>query len=211
MSKPVLYGPAFSTYTRSARLAMEEKGVEYELVAVDFLQGPMPPEQIERQPFAKVPAFEHDGFSLYEASAIMRYVDEAFDGPRLQPDDTRSRARMNQILGIIDSYTYPPTIVQLVIQRIVMPMLGEHPDESAISAALPEVAKSMGELNRLRGDGPYLAGGELTLADLHLAPIYEYFQNTPDSASIRRQNPGLEAWWQQISARDSMRNTPFSG
>ena len=62
MSKPILYGPAYSTYTRSARLAMEEKGVDYDLVEVDFLQGPMPAEQIERHPFARVPAFEHDGF-----------------------------------------------------------------------------------------------------------------------------------------------------
>ena len=54
MSKPILYGPAYSTYVRSARMAMEEKGVDYDLVEVDFLQGPMPAEQIERHPFGKV-------------------------------------------------------------------------------------------------------------------------------------------------------------
>ncbi len=54
MSKPTLYGPALSTYVRSARLALEEKGVDYNLVEIDFLQGPMPAEQIERQPFARV-------------------------------------------------------------------------------------------------------------------------------------------------------------
>ena len=53
MSKPTLYGPAYSTYTRSVRLAMEEKGVDYNLVEVDFLEGPMPAEQVERHPFAK--------------------------------------------------------------------------------------------------------------------------------------------------------------
>jgi glutathione S-transferase len=48
-----------------------------------------------RHRFGKIPAFEHAGFRLYETGAITRYVDEAFPGPRLQPDDPRDRARMN--------------------------------------------------------------------------------------------------------------------
>ena len=143
MSKPTLYGPAYSTYTRSVRLALEEKGVDYDLVEVDFLQGPMPAEQVERHPFAKVPAFAHDGFELYEVDAIMRYIDEEFDGPSLQSGTAKQRARMNQIISIIDSYTYPCTVGQLVIQRIVMPMLGEQSDEAAIAEAMPEIEKCM--------------------------------------------------------------------
>ena len=79
MAKPILYGPGYSTYTRAARLAMEEKGVDYELVEVDFISGGFSDEYLERQPFAKVPAFEHDGLELYETPAILRYIDEAFD------------------------------------------------------------------------------------------------------------------------------------
>ena len=36
-------------------------------------------------PFGRMPAFEHDGFRLFETAAISRYVDEAFAGPALQP------------------------------------------------------------------------------------------------------------------------------
>jgi glutathione S-transferase len=43
-----------------------------------------------RQPFAKVPGFEHDGFALYETQAIMRYVDERFPGTPLQPEDVHA-------------------------------------------------------------------------------------------------------------------------
>lgn len=93
MADPVLYGPNYSTYTRAARLALEEKGVAYDLEEVDFLKG-MPPEQLARHPFAKVPAFEHDGLALYEVCAITRYVDETFAGPALQSSDVRQRARM---------------------------------------------------------------------------------------------------------------------
>lgn len=208
MSKPKLYGPAFSTYTRSVRLALEEKGVDYDLVEIDLLQGPMPAEQIERQPFARVPAFEHDGFELYETTAICRYIDEAFEGPSLQPVNIEERARMNQIISILDCYTYPCTVSQLVIQRLVMPMVGNEPDEAAIAAALPEIENCMSTLVALRGDNTFLAGNQLSLADIHFAPIYDYFQNTPESEPILQKNPGLRDWWNEMSARASVQNTP---
>lgn len=209
MSKPTVYGPTYSTYTRSTRLALEEKGVGYDLVDVDFIQGEMPAEQMERHPFGKVPAFDHDGFRLYEVTAIERYIDEEFDGPSLQPGSTRERARMNQIISIIDSYTYPCTVGQLVIQRLVVPMLGGQPDESIIAEAMPQVTLCMDSLAHLHGDTRFLVGDQLSLADIHLAPIFDYFQSTPDSAPILQEHAGLRSWWDEMSARDSMRNTPF--
>ena len=210
MSKPTLYGPAYSTYTRSVRLALEEKGVDYDLVEVDILQGPMPPEQVERHPFAKVPAFAHDGFELYETTAIVRYIDEEFDGPSLQPETAKQRARMNQIISIIDCYTYTCTVSQLVIQRIVMPMIGEQSDEAAIAEAMPEIEKCMVTIAGLRADTKFLVGDRVTLADIHLAPIFDYFQSTPDSDPILQKIPGLSSWWSAMSERESIQKTPFS-
>lgn len=207
MAKPTLYGPGYSTYARAARLALEEKGVSYDLVEVDFMAGGMPDEHLARHPFAKVPALEHDGLMLYETVAIERYVDEAFDGPSLQPSDPGARARMTQIISIIDSYTYPRTVGDLVIQRLVQPMLGGTADESIIEAALPEVDKSMAELERLLGDQEYLAGSALSLADLHLAPIFAYFVATPESKAIMENKPGLNAWWQRMGSRESLEKT----
>ena len=196
MADPILYGPAYSTYVRTARLALEEKGVSHQLVEVDFLQGEMPAEQVARHPFGKVPAFEHDGFALYEACAISRYIDMAFAGPALQPTDAKGAARMTQIVSVLDSYAYGPTISQLVIQRMVQPMLGGQSDEAAISAALPAVDKAMAALDALIGDNAWLAGDALSLADLHAAPIFAYFTATPEAASILADKPGLHRWWE---------------
>ena len=207
MAKPTLYGPGYSTYARAARLALEEKGVDYDLVEIDFIAGGMPDEHLARHPFAKVPALEHDGLMLYETAAIERYIDEAFDGPSLQPSGPAGRARMTQIISVIDSYTYPCTVGDLVIQRLVQPMLGGTADESIVEAALPEVDKSMAELERLLGDQEYLTGSALSLADLHLAPIFEYFVNTPESNGIMKDKPALNAWWQRMQARESMTTT----
>src|SRR5215813_12750025 len=98
MTEPILFGAAYSVYVRAARLALEEKRVAYRLVEVDiFAAGGAPADYLERHPFKRIPALEHDGFRLYETGAITRYVDDACAGPSLMPPTPRARARANQI------------------------------------------------------------------------------------------------------------------
>src|SRR3546814_4109035 len=81
--KPLLFGPSYSVYVRIAKIVLAEKRVDYEQVEFDdFDRNDWPADWPQRQPFGLVPAFEHDGFRLYESRAITRYVDEAFAGPR---------------------------------------------------------------------------------------------------------------------------------
>ena len=115
--------------------------------------------------------------------------------------------RMTQIVSILDSYTYKPTIGQLVIQRLVTPLMGGTPDEAAIAAALPEVGNCMNSLERLLGDQKFLTGDTMSLADLHLAPIFGYFAATPESGAILEDKPGLHRWWESMKTRESMTKT----
>jgi glutathione S-transferase len=204
----VVYGPSFSTYVRTARLALEEKGAAYELKHVDFASGEIKQAaHLARHPFGYVPAFEHDGFALYETSAITRYVDRAFPGPALQPEDVKQRARMDQIIAIIDSYAYPSIISKLVIERLVAPMMGGGANEAAIAEAMPRIKLSLAELDRLAA-GTFLAGTELSLADIHLAPIFAYLTQTPEAASLLEPHGKLRRWWSVMEKRPSMTKTP---
>jgi glutathione S-transferase len=208
MAKPTVYGPAYSTYARTARLALEEKGVDYDLVEVDILQGAgQTPEHLARHPFGKVPAFEHEGFTLYETDAITRYVNEAFPGPDLEPSDLRARARMTQAIGIIGGYAYPCLITQIFIQRAVMPMLGNASDEGAISQALPQAKTCLKALEKLIGGNPYLAGATLSRADLLLIPVYDYFSQTPEGQKLLDEAPNLKRWWERVRTRPSVEKT----
>ena len=99
MSGMIVHGIPGSPYVRAALLSLEEKGAAYEFAAMapgTLKQQP----HLSRHPFGRIPAFEHDGWMLYETQAIMRYVDAVIPGPRLQPDDPRAAARMNQLIGI---------------------------------------------------------------------------------------------------------------
>lgn len=206
MAPPIIHGPSFSTYVRTARLALEEKGVGYELSEFNFIQG-MPQEHMARHPFGKVPSFEHDGFTLYETAAVTRYVDEAFSGPKLQPEDVRLRARMTQIIGIIDSYTYGPIVNKLVIQRLIAPMVGGTTDEAVIEEALPAVTRALEVLEGFVGERNFLAGDRLSLADLHLAPIFAYLTMTQDAELLLQDKPSLRRWWTGMSGRASIAST----
>jgi len=116
---PTVYGMPYSVYVRAVRLTLAEKGVPYRLVEVDvFAPGGPPQEHLARHPFGRMPAFEHGAVKLYESGAIERYVDEAFDGPRLQPDGPAARARMNQATSVLDSYAYRTLVWDIFVERV---------------------------------------------------------------------------------------------
>ena len=206
MANPTVYGPKFSTFTRSVLLSLEEKGIAHDIEEVNIFEGThQSAEHLARHPFGKVPGFTHDGFSVYETSAIIRYVDEAFDGPSLQPTDAKARARMHQIIAVVDSYAYPAFITGIVIPRIVAPMLGGETDMSVVEAAMPMAKTSVAALDSLLGD-------DLSLADLHMVPVVDYFSQTPEGADLMADAPNLTAWWDGIKARPSVvKTTPQLG
>jgi glutathione S-transferase len=208
MAEPIVHGPVYSTYTRTVRLALKEKGAPYKLEEVDVLKGEgQQPAHLARQPFGKVPAFSHDGMTMYETSAITHYVDDVVPGPKLQPSDAKTRARMNQMMSIVDSYAYP-SMISVVFQRVVNPLLGAPVDEKAVADAKPKAEKSLAALETLAdGNGPFLCGKDLSLADLYLAPLMEYFSATPEGKAALSKSPRVQRWLAQISNRPSVVKT----
>ncbi|CCV06546.1 Glutathione S-transferase III [Mesorhizobium metallidurans STM 2683] len=208
MGKPVVYGADYSVYVRIVRLALEEKGIDHELVPVDvFAADGIPGWYFEHHPFGRIPAFEHDGFRLFEASAIARYVDEAFDGPALQPADARPRARMNQIIGMLDAYGYRAMVWDVAVERLEK----EPPDQARIAAGLSQAGKVLRTLSLLKSAGPWLLGDELTLADLHAAPIMGYFLKVAEGRKRLAEFPDVQGWWDRIVQRPSFANTEKAG
>jgi glutathione S-transferase len=202
LGKPVVYGADYSVYVRIVRLTLAEKGVDCELVPVDvFAEGGPPAWYLERNPFGRIPAFEHDGLRLFETSAIARYIDEAFDGPSLQPTGAAARARMNQIVGILDAYAYRTLVWDIYVERVSKSKRGEPSDEKLIASALEKAKTCLDALATLQAGNAWLAGDSLTLADLHAAPIFFYFLKAPEAAGLLSPHSGLLRWWRAISAR----------
>ena len=87
-----IIGFARSNFVRAVRMVAEEKGVAYELMPE------LPHSDAVRalNPTGKIPAMRHDGLELSESLAIANYIDDAFDGPKLAPDDPKGSAKVNQ-------------------------------------------------------------------------------------------------------------------
>ena len=88
----LLYGYHYSVYVRVVRLALLEKGVAWQHVEIDPFAKEIPADYLAMNPFGRVPTLRHGDFTLYETTAITRYIDEAFDGlPLLPSNPKRSR------------------------------------------------------------------------------------------------------------------------
>jgi glutathione S-transferase len=209
MSNFVLHSIPGSPFGRSVLIALEEKGARYTLAPVkagDHKQEPY----ISLQPFGRIPAFEHDGFKLYETQAILRYLDRALPNPALTPSDPKLAARMDQVLNICDWYLFQGVNDVIGFQRVVGPrVMGMTPDEAAIAAAMPKAHIVFNELSRLLGDQPYFAGDKISLADLHIVPQFDFLSQTPEWTSLTASNPNLVAWLSRLNERASVKATTW--
>src|SRR3712207_4390922 len=71
-----------STYTRRVRIALAEKRIPHETVLVDMTaRAHRGPEYLALNPYGRVPTLEHDGFVLYESTAILGYLESIYPEP----------------------------------------------------------------------------------------------------------------------------------
>jgi glutathione S-transferase len=199
----IVHGVVGSPYLRAALLGLEERGVRYQLKAIP-LGAHLEQPHLSRHPFGRVPAFEHDGFALYETQAILRYIAKVFPGPALVPADPRQAARMDQLIGITDWYFLNHIGAPITRPRFVEMMGGPQADAAVIAAALPKARICLKAIDDLKGEAPFLAGDALSLADLQLAPHMAVFARVPEGRALLTPHPGLRAWLERMLARPSM-------
>jgi glutathione S-transferase len=135
MSEFTVHSVPGSPFGRAVLATLEEKAALYRLSPV--MPGTMrAPEHLSRHPFGRVPVLEHDGFSLYETQAVLRYLDRVLPTPALTPGDCKAAARMDQAMNVNDWYLFQGVANVIGFQRVVKPrLMGLAADEAAIEAA----------------------------------------------------------------------------
>jgi glutathione S-transferase len=202
-----LHAYRFSVYSWIARLVLTEKGVSHDYIEVNPFAMDLPSEYLTKHPFRRVPTLVHDGFVLYETAAITRYIDETFPGAALQPTAAHSRARMTQIVSVIDAYGYWPMVRQVYSHRVFRPRGGQPADENEIRAGIMASERVVGALEALAEDRGYLVADQLTLADLHLAPMIAYFTAAEEGRVVLARHRKLSVWWNSMQSRTTVTAT----
>lgn len=204
MNRVTVFGASYSVYVRTVRLVLEEIGVPYQLVEIDiFAKETLPPDYADRHPFGRIPAFEHDGFRLFETDAIVGYIVEQFGDGALLPADARQRARMRQIMRIMDNYGYPHLVWGIYVEEMERDRRGRLGAEE-----LARAAKCLKVLSDLAGDD-YMAGGRLSLADLWALPMLAYLDLSPAGRTLLQDAPTLSAWLARMRLRPAAAATRF--
>jgi glutathione S-transferase len=197
MADPILYGFQASTYVNIVRLVLTHKDIPFQFNDLETVMGT--PAHLALHPFNRVPIFEHDGFRVYETMAIITYIEDAFDGPRLQPAAARDRARMMQWIGAVGSYYYYWFVYHIGHERNVFPLLGIEPDEKVVAVARPNAANALDVLERELGDRQtFLVGDQLTLADFAMLPMVTSLSLHKDGQDLLAARPRVLQWRQRM-------------
>ncbi len=203
MASITLYGFPRSTFVKVVGLVLTAKGIEYRFhdTETEMYQ----PVHRERHPFRRVPALQHGDFMVYETSAIVAYIDEVLDGPKLTPGDPRHRARMNQWISNVNCYVYPYMIYHVTHERLVFPELGIAGNDAIVARAMPHVREALEAMEHELGDDRrFITGDVITLADFYLYPSLSAFALAPEGKQVLPEFPGVRAWRQRMDAVPSV-------
>lgn len=153
-----LCGFHISNYHNKVRIVLLEKGIAFEEEAVFPSQKE---EFLARTPLGKVPFLElSGGRRLTESSVICEYLEDAFPGTPLLPADPFERAKVRELVAYLEVH------VELVVRRLYGQLFfGQPADEAERQAVEKDLAKGLRGLAALVKFSPYIAGGQLTLAD----------------------------------------------
>jgi glutathione S-transferase len=201
-----LWGFDGSTYVRTVKMLLAEKGVtDVKQVPLNVLAGDAKaPEHLERHPFGKVPVLDYDGLRLLETSAITRYLDAKLPGPSLIPETAEDRARMDMVIGMVDSYGYG-SLLGIAGYHLFPEFIGGR-DDAKRDAAIKTAGEVLSFAMKTKGSSPFIAG-KLSLADLYLAPCVFYVSLTPDAEALFAGVEGFDAWWEHVQALPSYQTT----
>ena len=204
MTELMLYGGPHSSFVRTTRMALEERGVPYTLM-------PCPPGHVDgdaRHPFSKIPFVRYGDFILAESIAIIRFTEREFPAaPSLWPSESRRAALCDQWASAISDAIAERIGFGICFPRLAAPVLGLPVDEAAVAAANARLPATLDELARPLAQQPYLTGATMTLADLYLVPILYYLGLTPEGKAALPTYPALAAWQDRMAARPSVQAT----
>jgi glutathione S-transferase len=155
-----LCGFHISNYHNKIRIALLEKGVPFE---EDPGCSPSQKDEfLARSPIGKVPFLELEGGRrLAESEVIAEYLEEAYPQKPLLPKDPFARAKVRELVKFMELH------LELVARRLYPQVFfGRGPaSEQTLQAVQKDLAKGVRAFKTLIRFDPYIAGGELTLAD----------------------------------------------
>jgi glutathione S-transferase len=199
----VLHGVSASPFVRKVRVALAEKGIDYELDPV--LPFGVSAEYKKMSPLGKVPCYTpKDGVHIPDSSVIVAYLERTSPNNPLYPENPEDFARALFLEEYADS-ALTPALGTIFFQRIVAPMIGQQTDEAAIATALETtIPPLLSWLDDQIAGKEFFVGNRLSIADIAIASPFVNFMHgggTVDAAAY----PNVTAFLERMHGRPSFK------
>ncbi|MEM7016670.1 MAG: glutathione S-transferase family protein [Pseudomonadota bacterium] len=196
-----LYWHTFSIIPWRVRIALYEKGLEYEDVSTNvYSSRGKPPELLKLNPFGQIPVFEDDGLVIAESIAILEYLEDRYPYPALMPDDVSSRATVRQLMCWSTDY-WPPAWKKWMAPRLQgIPWTDESVEEGR-----QEIAHHLDVIQPYLEQNDWLVG-EYSLADICYAPLALVLDRVGLETELSSR-PAVLNWVSRLHQRPSIQAT----
>jgi glutathione S-transferase len=154
-----LHGASISPNHNKVKLALLEKGIEFE----EVFQLPSQDEVfLARSPMGKIPVMEVDGQFFAESLAMLDYLDKVFPAAPLLPADPLERAKCREMSQIIELYV---SGTGAGAQLTGAALFGAPISDDAKKDAEALIARGVKAVARLAKFAPFIMGSKFTQAD----------------------------------------------
>ncbi|KAG6919675.1 hypothetical protein DXG01_002618 [Tephrocybe rancida] len=208
-----LYAFSQSTNSRRAALILLEKDVPFELIDVDRVNNEHKGAEMlirMRKRFDLNDAQEEDdGFVLFESRAIGRYIATKYaeQGTKLLPTDPKEIALFEQAASI-EITNFDPLASAIFFENVYKPRVGLTPNKEVVEQQIKKLDAKLDAYDAILSKQKYLAGDELTLADLHHLPFalglyqggVDIIDTKPNVARMSPESAPYGTWTSPITA-----------
>ena len=198
MSGLTLVSHHLCPYVQRAAIALSEKGVGCERIAIDL--GAKPEWFKAISPLGKVPLLKvarpgHDEAVLFESAAICEFIEETQGGAALHPQHAIERAQHRAWIEFASSILSDVYAIETT------------PEAALFERKRQALASKFARLDEVLGSGPFFAGACFSLVDAAFAPVFRYFDVFDAIADfgILRAKPKVDAWRRALAERPSVR------
>jgi len=199
-----LYHFWISPACRKIRLALNEKGLNYDLVVEKEWE--RRDEFLALNPACEVPVLQDEnGAVIADSQAITEYLEETYQDKPLMPEDKQERAEVRRLVGWFDGKFRREVTDNLIEEKILKRLTRTGtPNTAAIRAGHHNIHYHLEYISYLIERRSWLAGEEFTLADIAAAAqisAVDYLGDVP-----WEQHPSAKIWYSRIKSRPTFRS-----
>lgn len=198
-----LYHVPLSPFCRKVRLTLAEKKIEVELVEERYWEQGQ--DFLRRNPAGKIPVLKIDNRTLSESQAICEFLDETNPEPRLMPRDADGRYEVRRLCAWFDDKFHDEVTSKLLYERVNKKVMGlGYPDSKNVKSGASRIKYHLDYLGWLLDQRRWLAGDQMTLADISAAAHLSALDYISDVDWNRSAN--VKEWYSKIKSRPSFRS-----